>query len=299
MLPFRPMTWEDRENYTDHYRRCPVHYAEYSFFGLWGWNETVPIDLAWEDGLCWVRSRGPLPGICAPVGSWETIPWDEVLSKHFLPGDTLFDVPEDLIACFPQNLLRRLSIEEDRDQWEYVHSVQELISLKGSKYAHKRNRVRAFLSSYEYDWEYLPMLPEDFPAVLEFQEKWRARREAEDNDAAETASLYDEDHAVRTALERWEDFPFLGGVLKVEGEIIGYTIAEELDAQTLDIRFEKAVNSYHGSYQALNQLFLQNQGSGYAWVNREEDMGEPGLRAAKLSYNPVRMLKKYRVRLTG
>ena len=65
----------------------------------------------------------------------------------------------------------------------------------------------------------------------------------------------------------------------------------------MDIRFEKALEDYAGSYQALNQLFLQNQGSDYAWVNREEDMGNPGLREAKLSYHPVRLLKKYRVEI--
>ena len=121
------------------------------------------------------------------------------------------------------------------------------------------------------------------------------RKDARDDDSEEAESLYDEDLAIRAALENWDAFPFLGGILKVEEEIIAYTIAEELDSQTLDVRFEKAMDNYSGSYQAINQLFLKNQGAGYAWVNREEDMGEPGLRAAKLSYNPVKMLKKYRV----
>ena len=110
-------------------------------------------------------------------------------------------------------------------------------------------------------------------------------------------TLDEEDRAIRRALERWDDFPFLGALLRADGTTIGYTIAEELDAETLDIRFEKASGDYTGSYQALNQLFLQNQGADYAWVNREEDMGDPGLRAAKLSYHPTRLLKKYRVEI--
>ena len=295
MLSFKPMTLEDKENYTDYYQRCPARYAEYTFFGLWGWNDTIPLDLAFEDGMAWVRSRGPQPGICAPVGDWDAVDWEEVLPRHFAPGDILYDVPEEMVLRLPDGLRSRLRIEEDRDQWEYVYSVQELIALKGSRYAHKRNRLRAFLSAYEYDWEYLPMLPEDFPAILDFQERWRMRKDARDDDSEEAESLYDEDLAIRAALENWDSFPFLGGILKVEDEIIAYTIAEELDSQTLDVRFEKAMDNYSGSYQAINQLFLKNQGAGYAWVNREEDMGEPGLRAAKLSYNPVKMLKKYRV----
>ncbi|MBR1672189.1 MAG: DUF2156 domain-containing protein [Fretibacterium sp.] len=292
MLPFRPLTWEDKEPYTACYQRCPVRHAEYSFFGLWGWKETVPLELAFEDGLCWVRSRGPQPGICGPLGDWDAVDWSSVLPGHFAPGDVIYDVPKEAVDRFPEGLRARLSLEEEREQWEYVYSVQELIALKGSKYAHKRNRVRAFVSGYE--WDYLPMLPEDFPAVIEFQERWRAHRDSTLT-ANEVSSLYDEDLAIRTALERWDDFPFLGGLLKVEDEIIAYTIAEELDSQTLDIRFEKAFGEYAGSYQAINQLFLKNQGAAYTWVNREEDMGELGLRNAKLSYNPVRMLEKYRV----
>lgn len=294
MLPFRPLTWEDKKTYTACYQRCPVHHAEYSFFGLWGWLDSVPLDLAFEDGLCWIRSHGPQPGICGPLGDWNTTDWGSILFRHFAPGDVINDVPKEVTECFPEGLKARLSLEEEREQWEYVYSVQELISLKGSQFAHKRNRVRAFVSSFE--WDYLPMLPEDFPAVMEFQERWRAQRDRT-MAAEEVVSLYDEDLAIRAALERWEDFPFLGGILKVEDEIVAYTIAEELDAQTLDIRFEKALGEYTGSYQAINQLFLKNQGTSYTWVNREEDMGEPGLRNAKLSYNPVRMLEKYRVTL--
>jgi hypothetical protein len=74
---------------------------------------------------------------------------------------------------------------------------------------------------------------------------------------------------------------------------VAYTIAEELSADTLDIRFEKADNDYVGVYQALNRLFLERQGARYAWVNREEDMGSAGLRKAKTSYHPLRFLKKY------
>lgn len=296
MLPFRPLSWEDKDIYTEHYRRCPMRYSEYAFFALWGWRESVPLELAFEDEFCWVRSSGPVSGVCGPLGDWASLDWEALLSRHFPSGSVILDVPEEAAMQIPEALKTRLKITEERDQWEYLYSVPELIALKGSKFSHKRNRVRTF--SMNYEWDYCPMLPEDFPAVLEFQERWRAQRDRTMDDS-EAASLYDEDLAIRAALERWEDFPLLGGVLKVEDEIVAYTIAEELDAQTLDIRFEKALGEYAGSYQAINQMFLKNQGSGYAWVNREEDMGEPGLRAAKESYCPARMLRKFRIEVMG
>ena len=61
--------------------------------------------------------------------------------------------------------------------------------------------------------------------------------------------------------------------------------------------FEKAFHEYAGSYQAINYMFLKEQGSNYTWVNREEDMGEPGLREAKMSYNPAFMLEKFKMEI--
>ena len=45
----------------------------------------------------------------------------------------------------------------------------------------------------------------------------------------------------------------------------------------------------------INREFLSHAWSDMTFVNREEDMGIPGLRAAKQSYRPIRMVEKYRV----
>ena len=77
----------------------------------------------------------------------------------------------------------------------------------------------------------------------------------------ETVSLYDEDLAIRAALERWDDFPFLGGILKVDDEIVAYTIAEELDSRTLDIRFEKAFGELRRKLSGHQSALPQKPGS--------------------------------------
>lgn len=297
MLNFKPLTWDDKERYDRYYSNCPVKCSEYSFFSLWGWREAMPVELAFTDKLCLIKTETPAAGIYGPVGNWndEDANLDGILNFAKDNNLQLYDVPEDAANAInkaAERLNLKLELTEERDQWEYVYSVQDLIKLKGSKFAHKRNRVRTFESSYE--WDYLPMLPEDFNDVLIFQENWREHRD-ESMNASEIASLLDEDNAIRTAIEYWDKFPLLGGILKVDDKIIAYTIAEELSPEMLDIRFEKAFGEYAGSYQAINQFFLKNQGANYKCVNREEDMGEEGLRAAKLSYNPVFMVKKYKI----
>ena len=131
---------------------------------------------------------------------------------------------------------------------------------------------------------------------MDFQEKWRAHRVLTMT-PDEAESLAGEDIAIQNAFDRWEDFRLSGGMLKVDGEIVAYTIAEELDGENIDIRFEKAIPEYAGSYQAINNIFLKEQCQNYTWVNREEDMGEPGLREAKMSYNPAFMLEKFQMEI--
>ena len=296
MLTFKKLTWEDREIFTKYYNETPTHYAEYAFSTLWAWEHSYPIEIAVNDdkNLIWLRSGGPLPGYFGAVGNWNNVKdWEKELSD-FKTGDLIYDVPEDMRNILSELFPNNLRFTEDRDQHEYVYSVKELTELKGKNFAHKRNRVRAFLDGYE--WDYYEMGKKDFDEVMDFQERWRIHRDSTLSED-EAQSLYDEDLAIQNCLNKWEEFNFMGGILKVDGKIIAYTIAEELDEKNIDVHFEKAFGEYAGSYQAINYMFLKNQASKYEFANREEDMGEPGLREAKLSYNPVKMLKKYQMEI--
>ena len=173
MLKFRKLTWQDKEIYTRYYDASPVHYAEYSFFGLWAWQHAYPIEIAEDSGnLCWLKSGGPLPGMFGPCGNWDAVTdWDAELS-NFNPGDVIYDVPAKVKELLSGR--ENIRFTEDRDQHEYVYAVKDMTALKGKAYAHKRNRVRAFLDGYE--WDYYPITPKDFAEIMEFQEKWREHR---------------------------------------------------------------------------------------------------------------------------
>jgi hypothetical protein len=294
VLNFAPLDLSDQERYSALYALCPEPSSQYSFFALWGWNQTDPIELAWTDApLCWIRS-GRKNGLLAPVGDWASTDWADAFGRlgAWLDGAglprCLLDVPESLVNLLPGSLRGKLNLTELRDEWEYIYSVPDLAGLKGGKYAAKRTHVKSFLENYE--WSYRPLLPEDFPELLAFQAEWCARRGCE-----EDPLLCAEDLAIRRALEFWDVLPLTGAMLFVDGKAAAYTIGEELSTDTIDIRFEKAGSEYMGVYQALNRLFLERQGQTYQWVNREEDMGTEGLRKAKMSYHPTRFLKKYRL----
>ena len=292
MLEFKNLSWDDKSKYDKFYNSSPVHYAEYSFSALWLWQEAYPVKIAYDEinNLCWLKFHAESSGICGPVGNCE-----ENFNLEHLKSENInfiYDMPEFCAEKLQNNDKFKLISEPDQD--EYIYLVDELINLKGKKFAHKRNRVRTFLDGYE--WDYYNLTPEYFDELINFQERWREHRDLNLN-SDEVASLLDEDHAIKTALEKWNEFKFSGGIIKIENKIIAYTIAEELDDENINIKFEKAFSEYAGSYQAINNLFLRNSCTKYKYANREEDLGEAGLREAKISYNPVKMLKKYTVEI--
>ena len=82
----------------------------------------------------------------------------------------------------------------------------------------------------------------------------------------------------------------------MNGSPAGYTLGEEIAAgRMFVIHFEKALNRFKGLYQFVNMSFAAILPDNYTYVNREQDLGNEGLRQAKLSYKPVGFVKKYRV----
>ena len=59
------------------------------------------------------------------------------------------------------------------------------------------------------------------------------------------------------------------------------------------MHFEKALSEFQTGYTVINRDFAAREISDFKFLNREDDMGLPGLRKAKLSYHPVKKIKKY------
>jgi len=114
------------------------------------------------------------------------------------------------------------------------------------------------------------------------------------NKDSSDSSVNDEFLAFKNFIEYFPKLNASGGIILVEGKVVAFSFGEKLNENTFVIHFEKADSSYTGSYQIINQLFVQSEAYGkYAFVNREQDMGIEGLRKAKLSYAPFKLLKKY------
>jgi len=290
-LDFQKITLQDQERYLAHLARCPQKTSDYSFANLFGWAEEYGLEWCFDQGLVWLRQQSPFPVFWAPVGAWEDVDWESIAPE--LHRSSFHRVPEELTRVWRQRFGERMVLTEAQGQWDYIYSVQELIELKGNRFHKKKNLLRQFQRKYKAVYHALDL--DCVERVLEMQSNWCTWKECQDSHALEA-----ENTAIERVLKEWDRVSgLMGGALEVEGEIIAYTVAEALTTNTVVIHFEKGHTGYKGAYQAINNLFLASTAKGFEYVNREQDLDDEGLRKAKLSYNPVRFLKKYDVRFIG
>jgi hypothetical protein len=116
-------------------------------------------------------------------------------------------------------------------------------------------------------------------------------------DCEASPGLSNESLAIKEAFTHFVKLKVKGGVILINGKVEAFTLGDPLNSETIVIHIEKANPAYEGLYPTINQAFLEQEGSGYTYVNREQDLGEEGLRKAKESYFPHHMVNKYRITL--
>ena len=288
-MHFEPIQLKRQDAYLKHLSQCSQIASDYSFINLWGWGEEYGLEWAWQDNLVWIRQQKPQPALWAPVGDWRSLDWPATLAKVGDDADRLIRVPEALTSILRETDALSVEPKETRDHWDYLYSIEELIALKGNRFHKKKNLLNQFIRGYDYD--YLPFGPQMIDQAMAMQEDWCAWRDCESND-----TLASENKAIARVLDAWDQLQGItGGALQVDEVMAAYTIAETLPDNALVIHFEKGCPDFKGSYQAINQMFLANAPEGPTHVNREQDIGDEGLRKAKLSYHPVDFIKKYQV----
>lgn len=289
-LHFEPLHLERQPAYLEHLSRCSHIASDYSFINLWGWGPEYGLEWAWEASLVWLRQKRPFEALWAPVGDWKSIDWPAALTSARSLNLPIVRVPELLCESWQRNAIPLLA-DEARDQWDYLYNVRELVELKGNRLHKKKNLLRQFEKNHDYT--YLEWGREMIDLALGLQQEWCEWRDCESND-----TLAAENSAIARVLRDHEQLSGLtGGALLVDDRLAAYTVAEILPDDTLVIHFEKGSPKHKGSYQAINQMFLAHCPQSCTVVNREQDLGDEGLRKAKLSYNPAGFLKKYRVTL--
>lgn len=268
----------------------PSQSSDYCFSNLWGWGPYFGLEWRFEDDLCWIKqtkNHPEAPVYWAPVGDWKGIKnWKE--REEIKSGAHFIRVPKMLCEIWEQEL-EKIEINETRGHWDYIYLSEELAELPGSKFHQKKNQVNQFMRDFRF--EFSPLCEDGVDTVIAMQEEWCRWR-----DCQESESLQAENLAIERVLAKFGEIPGLtGGIVKVYDKPVAYTMAEKLHDDTMVVHFEKADTQLRGSYQIINYLFAQEVKDQFKYLNREQDLDEPGLRKAKESYNPVKFVEKNEV----
>ena len=282
MIPHYPaavaVTLEHRPILHPKFKALSQGISEFTFANIFLFRHTHNYKLTlFDDDLIVILGKDEnAPFFMLPFG----IPKDADLLRLFQDHGGVKCASEDQKELF-ENL--GYTVIEDRNNFDYLYLRKELAELTGRKYHKKRNLIKAFLDSHDYVAR--PLLDEYTRDALEILENWR-----------EAHGALGDYSAAREALERSWDLQLCGGIYYVEDRPAAYTLGEELASGTsFVIHFEKAVSGYKGLFQLINKSFASVLPEKYETINREQDLGDDGLRQAKHSYKPSGFVKKYKI----
>jgi len=283
-----PISLGQKAVYDGYLRRYPTEISEQTFTNLFMWRKSRPIKAIEagdslvtyeerEDGvIIFSQPIGPLPlkGAIDAVRS--------ATGKDVALCDRIFE------EAISPDVLRDFEVEEDRDYFDYTYLRNDLAELEGRKYHKKRNLIKQCLT--ENKCEYEGISGANIAEVSAMMDRWCEYRKCKGD-----RGLCHEYQATRQVLENYEALMVLGAAIRIDGRIEAFTVGEALNKNTAVIHLEKAMPEYKGLYQLINHWFCQNHLASFDCVNREQDVGLPGLRQAKESYYPQRMIRKFKV----
>lgn len=201
-------------------------------------------------------------------------------------------IPPALIPEMETAFPEMFEFHQARDTFDYIYDTERFTNLPGTKLQARRNQISVFKRSNNWTYESICSKDEkcqkQIQECMEMTKEWCRIKDCENN-----ISMWHERNAVLIALENFKELGLIGGIIRVNEEVVAYTIGEPINSDTFIIHIEKAFTAYRGAYPTIAREFLSHEVADYKYINREDDAGDDGLRKAKLSYQPVFFEEKY------
>lgn len=282
-MNWKKLTIESR-NELQNFLKEKFETSDMNFTNLFLWSFSENIQYAIEDDIVYIK--GVYEGdeyYFSPVSKNGSK--DEVISavkriKEY--GGKIVFIPES----YEDFLKEKFILIEERDSFDYIYLQEDLAELKGRKFSSKKNKINKFKKMYNFTYEKISK--ENIEDIRAFQRRWTENRK-------EDTIIISETLGIEELLNNYERLELRGGVIKVDEKIVAYAIGEKLTENMGVIHIEKGILDYQGSYQMINMYVAKEEFSDVEFINREDDFGSIGLREAKLSYQPIKFLKKYSI----
>jgi len=296
----KPIEITDKPLFDDYFRKYPPEISELTFTNLFIWRLYYNFKfLEWNDHLILyskeyfktkkesISKNKETILFYPPIGDNPV----QIILELFksLKNIEFHRVPQPIIESLqtnPQYAPSGIGLQEDRPNWDYVYERKKLAELSGAKLYHKRRWLKRFMEAHP-DYQFHLISDEWVEICRQLQIEW-----CDMNECRLHEDLMEEQKAIAEALDNFSDLQFWGGLLCVQEKCIAYTFGELLNPNTIVIHIEKAITEYEGAYQAINSFFCANCCENAILINREQDLGDPGLRHAKDSYFPHHMVEK-------
>ena len=291
MLTFKPLQLNDITTLRDYYKLNKNRLCDNTPGVTLMWRDMYHTEYAIDGDCLYFKVDSP------ELGHLFTLPLCGCRQLHFKNILEYCKQTESPLSFFPvgqdeleglQNYFPNSTAVAARDSFDYLYHAESLQYFRGKKLSGQRNHVNKFLKTYS-NWAFSVLTAEDIPEVQRFLHTYAENR-------SKTADSYQED-LTKTfeVLDNMEVYGMVGGMLKVDGNIAGFSLGE-VQGDTLFTHIEKADRDYQGSYQMLVAQFAQQFAvNDVVYINREDDAGDLGLRTSKLAYQPTALLEKYMV----
>lgn len=289
-----PLRLPDRSLLEGYFFRYRKAHCEYNFSTLYTWDGT--------NRYLWTVYKGRLliytlnfDTLIMPVGEdFSPKELREISDAFRLQGSRggFLLADKEYVQRHQGELGTLFSLEEDRDNGDYVYLTEELAELKGRKFHGKKNLLNQFLKEYP-DYSFRPATSEDGDLCVALAEKWCRVKVCDRPDFAMELS------AVKRSFDAFDGIGLGGVLLFVSAALVGFSLYSRQREEMVTVHFEKADPEVKGSAQGINWLTARQLRGQCLYLNREQDMGLEGLRQAKLSYHPNFLVETYRLSPLG
>ena len=294
-LRFHPLTLSDREAmqavmFHAGRRNCNYTFANLVGWQFWYYTEVCVLENAVVLRYTFDGQRAYM--VCtAEEMSLELI---EAMLNDSNGNLTLIGLEDSQVEqLLTANSKLQISVESVRDQYDYIYRRTDLATLHGGHLNAKRNHIHRFCAEHP-DFEYRPLTPKLFDECRRLTAIWQEEKDEQD----ENETIAAEHRAMETVFTHWDALEMIGGSIFVDDRMVAFTYGAAVTTDTLDVCVEKADRHVEGAFAIINQQFAEHLPEQYIYLNREEDMGIPGLRQAKLSYHPEILLTYNVVHIT-
>lgn len=288
-MEFKTPTLEDKKELDYYLLKDSTRSCDFNSANIILWNSFYKCQYTIIENCVVVKTDEEGTSFSYPMGNGDKKKAVETIMKYckekeipFIMHGITHEAEEEMIAMFGDIF----KVEYDRDEADYIYERESLATLKGKKLHGKRNHINRFKENHQ--WSYEKLNDENQLEAITMLMEWKMQ-----NCSPEDVEKHEEVCVSKNSLIYYKEFGLTGGILRADGKIVGFSLGEPaLNPDTFVVHIEKAFVNVQGAYPMINQQFVIHEMEGYKYVNREEDLGEEGLRKAKMSYRPAYMLEK-------